>query len=56
MAGSLVVSRRVKLAEQPPGSLVVCASKHKVRLVLLHLGQSIIVYCPNYSGLDTTFD
>lgn len=29
VAGSLVVSRRVKLAEQPPGSLVVCASKHK---------------------------
>ena len=38
VAGSLVVLRRVKLAEQPPGSLVVCASKHKVRVVLLHLG------------------
>ena len=25
MAGSLVVSRRVKLAERPPGSLLVCA-------------------------------
>ena len=27
VAGSLVVSRRVKLAERPPGSLLVCASK-----------------------------
>ena len=35
---SLVVSRSVKLAERPPGSLILGAFKHKVRLVLLHLG------------------
>ena len=37
VAGSLVVSRRAKLPDCPPGSLLVCASKHKVKLVLFFL-------------------